>query len=206
MLKSQRLDLAHQSKRVPVSDGRHIHVDGGQGKAGTLQKGAQIAQIGEWGDAQTGTAGDVGFRGKPGIAQFQKCPAGKQAAEKESIRPQCSADLGEAARHIIDAVEAEQADDAIEALVSQRHGLIIEDKIDIRFPGRGCGQDLAVARQRHAHCYSIRDGDSARRLVPSGLPNVDALAGHRRRAQLIMCSSSRVPSGACRVSRSASIV
>ena len=46
--------------------------DDGQRESGALQQAAEIAHVGEGGDARRGAAGELGFRREPGLAQLRQ--------------------------------------------------------------------------------------------------------------------------------------
>ena len=47
-------------------------IDDGQRESGPLQQVAEIAHVGEGGDARRGAAGELGFRREPGLAQLRQ--------------------------------------------------------------------------------------------------------------------------------------
>src|SRR5215207_95969 len=125
---AQTPQVAHQCEKVGIADYAAIGVDDRQGKAGTLKQRAPFPHMDEGSDARGGSAEHMAFRSQPSSAQLGQGFAAQSRGKEKSIRGERPPDLGEGARNVIHALEAEQLDKAAEAFSGKGHGLFVEQQ------------------------------------------------------------------------------
>lgn len=130
--------VGHQGEQVWMGDGDGFAIRYGQGEAGALEQAAGIADIDKGSDARGDAAVALGLGGGEDAAEFVQGCAAWQHGHKQAVRFQDALDLGEGAGEVVDPVQAEDADDDIDAVFSEGKDFFVGDE-----GGVGLGQHIA---------------------------------------------------------------
>lgn len=107
--------VPQEGERVGVGEGDVLGVGNGQGKAGALEEGGAVPQVGEGGDARRGAAGEGEFGFGERGAQFGQGAKCGEAGEEHAVGFEGHAELDKGAGEVVHPMEREIGDDEVES-------------------------------------------------------------------------------------------
>ena len=164
----QRVGRAHgaqipdQPEHRVVAHRQRLDIGDRQRKAGALQQGAGVADIGERRDARAGAAIELGLGGDQAFAQLGKRAAAGHGAEKQPVGPQRAPDLDQRARNVVGLVQRQQRHGEVEAFGLERDMVEAADAAIVAAEQGSVGLDAQhrsglAARQ---HCVACGAGQA----------------------------------------------
>ena len=129
--KSKSTQVSHQADKVAIAGSAAIGLHNRQGEAGALEERSPLAYVNEGGNARGGAAKHLGFCDKPSLPQFSQRVAAEGGGQENSIRFQCSLDLGQHTWNVIGAFETQDMNTGFQAVGRKRKSLRIEHQTEL---------------------------------------------------------------------------
>lgn len=142
--------IGEQRHHIPIPHRQHVAVDNRQGESRPLKQGAGVAHVEEGRHSRTDTAVHLEFRIGEAVAEFLKRLAAEHGGEKQPVRPQGGADLGESARKIIHPLQHQCAQHEIETRRPERQRLLVADDLQPRRRQQTTARDVTMDERAHA--------------------------------------------------------